>query len=134
VNQPVNHARTHAIILGASFIISLAIVGVRMSLGGRTASSKTEGPRVVKPVETESDQLEEEDPVERVTRYLEEADGLLKSSAGVEGREGEIHHALKILGEAQVILETLSREDSRVKLLTIRCQEMRQIASRVANL
>jgi hypothetical protein len=130
----VNHARTHAIILGSSFLISLLIVVGRMSFGGGTASSKAAGPRVVKQAVSGDDEVEEEAPVERVTRYLEEADRLLKSSAGVEGREGEIQQAQKILGEAQAILETIPRDDSRVKELNIRCAQLRQDASRVSNL
>jgi hypothetical protein len=132
------NAHLHAIILGSSFLISLTIVLVRISVARRASDGGTEpavtvmeakpAPKAAPPGDGKSDGAAE------VEGLIERADELYQSSALAEGRDAELGEAQNLLEQASEILETLPENDPRTKELKIRWSQLRQDVSRASNL
>jgi hypothetical protein len=132
------NAHLHALILGSSFLISLAIILVRISMARRDSDASTETPvpaTVEAPLPAApvpGDGGDAGASAKEVADLLERANELYQSSALEEGRVGELEEAKRLLEEAGVILETLPEDDPGTRELRRRWSELRQDVSRAS--
>ena len=103
------NAHLHALILGSSFLISLAIILVRLSMARRDTDASTETPvratveaPLPKAAPAPGDGGDAGASAKEVADLLERANELYQSSALEEGRVGELEEAKRLLDEAGV--------------------------------
>lgn len=120
----------NAAILGSALVISIVIVGGRLSYASRHPRIKevTVAPApFAGKKSTEGDHPSpspEQAAIAEIQELLTSALKLSGSSIGVEGRELELREAKKSLERARDLLETLPQDNEDVKKLRLRQQEL----------
>jgi hypothetical protein len=131
------NAHLHALILGSSFLISLTIILVRISIARRDSDASTEQPAATggsssSPKAAPAGAGGGGSPAADTEELLDRAEELYRTSALAEGRLDELGEAQRLLGQAGEILETLPAEDPRTRELRVRWSQLQQDVTRAA--